>query len=726
MLMMRLASFILLASFAAAQPSFASPGGEFSSTWSVSGQTISFAATFATDGWVSIGINNKPTFHSSGDCFVGWIDNNGAAVVIDGYSASVSTPVKDAVQDWTIVSSSASAGQTKMTVSRKINTNNAADDVALINTPQTIFWAISSADGTGNNYPKHDIYGSFTANLLDANSAVGANALPMDPASGIIITVVVPLILVSLFKIAMQYRKKSMRSVQIGFDDGPSNTGMLPYMGGASISYTPKKVDSGGLIFKLQALGRNRISDSQISYKQAFIMLLFLIAGVFWAVLYQPDVYPVELSTGYLCIGAAFLVVIPGTRNSVLVWFLKEPFERTIVYHRWLGRFVFVTGFIHSFFYMYKWFGEGTLQANLKTSKYMYGLFSMISLALLFITSVDYIRRHYYRVFKVMHYSFFGFFIFGALHTSVFSSYAAVAGFLYALDLFLRYAYGLTPQQQIDLHVLPGDVTRVRFPKNLYKEYEAGQYVFLNFPGVNLGEWHPYTLSSGPHQDFLEVHIKALGDHTKNLRKEVMNIGAKGQGHIEKVAKVRVDGPYGNISFNYKRYENLLLIGAGVGVTPLISVVKDLYNIGVSEQNIALHPPSPYLKNVFFMWVVPTADSWSWFFEVLEVVNKVSTMLAEQGYPRITIKGYVTKPGPNFDSLQAAVQGSGKYTVASGRPDMRQVFQGMESLIGPQQKRIAVMSCGPSKLVNQVWDTCQQRTVPGQTRYDFHHEVFDF
>ena len=41
--------------------------------------------------------------------------------------------------------------------------------------------------------------------------------------------------------------------------------------------------------------------------------------------------------------------------------------------------------------------------------------------------------------------------------------------------------------------------------------------MFVNFPSVALLEWHPFSLSSGPHQDYLEIHVKSLGNLTRKL-----------------------------------------------------------------------------------------------------------------------------------------------------------------------------------------------------------------
>lgn len=95
------------------------------------------------------------------------------------------------------------------------------------------------------------------------------------------------------------------------------------------------------------------------------------------------------------------------------------------------------------------------------------------------------------------------------------------------------------------------DLCQIVFTKTRWANYAVGNYVFLNFPQIsfwyatiiysvcscvlNLGrtaydarlfvcddrEWHPFTLSSGPHDEFNEVHIKALGDFTGDLLRRV-------------------------------------------------------------------------------------------------------------------------------------------------------------------------------------------------------------
>lgn len=45
-----------------------------------------------------------------------------------------------------------------------------------------------------------------------------------------------------------------------------------------------------------------------------------------------------------------------------------------------------------------------------------------------------------------------------------------------------------------------------------------------------------------------------------------------------KYPQIFIKGPYGAPSQNYKDYDILLLIGLGVGATPMISILKDVLN----------------------------------------------------------------------------------------------------------------------------------------------------
>jgi len=277
--------------------------------------------------------------------------------------------------------------------------------------------------------------------------------------------------------------------------------------------------------------------------------------------------------------------------------------------------------------------------------------------------------------------------------------YAIAAASLYALDRFIRFFWGLWPRKTVKLEVKPGNCVQVVFQKHPLARYSIGQYVFMNFPGFSLLEWHPYTLSSGPNEDTAEVHIKGLGDHTKQFIEKAAN---KDQMYV------RIEGPYGKFNLNYKRYPSVILVGGGVGITPLIAMIKDMYNYNMSSEQKQKNPLSPHLKEVTFVWSCVSEEVFGWFSDVVEYCEKKSSV---SGYPKINFEIFITRAKTVSNPI-----------LKAGRPDLTKIFK----IVGDTEyKRIAVFACGPSALVNSCWDESVKNSV-GTQLWEFHHETFDF
>ncbi|MDQ1287167.1 MAG: Integrase [Actinomycetota bacterium] len=74
---------------------------------------------------------------------------------------------------------------------------------------------------------------------------------------------------------------------------------------------------------------------------------------------------------------------------------------------------------------------------------------------------------------------------------------------------------------------------------------------------------NPFSIASGiDNPDALEFTIRNVGDFTGSIK------------NLEPGRKVFVDGPYGSFSDDHIGAPSLLLIGAGVGVTPMMSILR--------------------------------------------------------------------------------------------------------------------------------------------------------
>jgi predicted ferric reductase len=100
------------------------------------------------------------------------------------------------------------------------------------------------------------------------------------------------------------------------------------------------------------------------------------------------------------------------------------------------------------------------------------------------------------------------------------------------------------------------------------QSYAPGQFHFLTFyrkAGLPVEEHH-WTISSSPAQkDYVSSTIKALGDFTSTM------------GLTEKGDKVAVHGAFGRFSYLFHpEEEDLVFIAGGIGVTPLMSMLRHM------------------------------------------------------------------------------------------------------------------------------------------------------
>jgi predicted ferric reductase len=92
----------------------------------------------------------------------------------------------------------------------------------------------------------------------------------------------------------------------------------------------------------------------------------------------------------------------------------------------------------------------------------------------------------------------------------------------------------------------------------------GGQFFQWRF--LTKGMWwqaHPYSLSAMPQGPYLRVTVKALGDHSAQL------------GRMKAGTRIAIEGPYGAFTKHSSWGRKVLLVGAGVGVTPVRALLED-------------------------------------------------------------------------------------------------------------------------------------------------------
>ncbi|RLN73666.1 hypothetical protein BBJ28_00006320 [Nothophytophthora sp. Chile5] len=282
--------------------------------------------------------------------------------------------------------------------------------------------------------------------------------------------------------------------------------------------------------------------------------------------------------------------------NAVLLVLMDIPFERALFYHKLFAFVTILLTALHALAFL-RGVQEG--DQSLDDPLMVTGLGAFFGLVLMYLLSLSFIRRRFFAAFVRVHWLLFiVVVVFAVLHGA---GLVVIGVAPWAIDMLFRLVYrnrvyahgslfksnmGVTAREQLSICALPGNITRIQFSRIRQDtgsafEYQAGQYAFLCVPTISHLQWHPFTISSSPHEAMVTFHIKALGDWTTKLltaalKREASAMRIEGASTFD----ILVDGPYGSVSVDMETpttYSHFVLFSGGIGVTPMRSIVNWLH-----------------------------------------------------------------------------------------------------------------------------------------------------
>jgi ferredoxin-NADP reductase len=111
----------------------------------------------------------------------------------------------------------------------------------------------------------------------------------------------------------------------------------------------------------------------------------------------------------------------------------------------------------------------------------------------------------------------------------------------------------------------PGVISVIMKGRRLHKlNAEGGQFFGWRFlTRRHLLMSHPYSLSASPTEHLMRITVKDLGDHSRSLVK------------LKPGTRVFMEGPYGAFTAGRSTRRHVVLVGGGVGITPIRAIMEE-------------------------------------------------------------------------------------------------------------------------------------------------------
>ncbi|KAG5524879.1 hypothetical protein RHGRI_031524 [Rhododendron griersonianum] len=255
--------------------------------------------------------------------------------------------------------------------------------------------------------------------------------------------------------------------------------------------------------------------------------------------MWQFKSFRVATRLGLLAEACLALLLLPILRGLAIFRILGIQFEASVKYHVWLGTAMILFATLHGAITFFIWGVKNRIQDEVIPNP-----ISNFSLK-----CESY--RHFYMVFPGI--------------------------FLFALDKLLRIIQSRPETCILSARVFPCNAIELVLPKDPRLKYAPTSVIYMKIQSISKLQWHSFSVSSSSSVDenTMSVIVKCEGGWTSSLYNMVQTeLGSKAD--RMKCIPVAVEGPYGPTSLDFLRYDSLLLVAGGIGITPFLSILQEV------------------------------------------------------------------------------------------------------------------------------------------------------
>lgn len=342
-----------------------------------------------------------------------------------------------------------------------------------------------------------------------------------------------------------------------------------------------------------------------------------------WSTSYSVAVLNLSNRAGIIATMQIPLLTLFALRNNFLIWLTGWSFSKFNAYHRSISRITFLLLCVHAVGKCLMMMTFHVPLAKILYPEFLYrlGVTGLGLMALMIMVSM--VRTKLYEMFLAVHVvGAFAAYLTALYHLNGLgykqSIYVSLG--IWAVDILIRIGRiafvnmsifldpvsGSSRMTQAQVSLLESDVINVKVKTPINWNMGPGQYVFIHFSKFSLLQSHPFSVV-GPSDDgeSFQLMCKARGGITKRVHKALSSDSMRGP----QLMPVLIEGPYG-VHCPVQRYDTVLLVAGGIGITGIIPYAEHLVNDVTKQQHIIL------------IWTVGNLEEFTWVQDRLLKLNK--------------------------------------------------------------------------------------------------------
>ncbi|KAG5418736.1 FRP1 [Candida metapsilosis] len=407
------------------------------------------------------------------------------------------------------------------------------------------------------------------------------------------------------------------------------------------------------------------IFNNRFYYQPSLVLFCFVFVGMNIGLCfaeikdidYQGYMYAISKRISRIAVGNLPILLLSVMKHDLLTQFSGFQFDRLEFLHKWLSRWMWAMITVHLSLACYYWLSNNFLIMIIIPPQ-IFGFMAYGSLVLLTWTSLKFIRQWCYEFWLVQHRVFAFIMLFMSfIHNSANRASVLVSVHGLVIDRVLgkvmahihkRYSptkckstFKILDSATVEVTIPvreEGYVADKWYNKLLgYKNWKAGQHVYLNVPKIKWLEYHPFTVASLASSNEMKLLIRVQKGFTRKLMRHLADIDH--DEHEDDLVNIKTmfHGPYGAVHQPFISFDHCIFFGAGSGAAFTFPVCLDLLQQIEAKDEIQDFLFRPVAPKIRFVWAIKHLKNIIWFKHIFDQL----AVYANRG--RLIIDIYVTQ-----------------------------------------------------------------------------------